>query len=61
MEYVIKITGSGTREDIANALRVVADAIYHETSQGHGKNLSDESIDESNWEDNILFTELKKA
>ncbi len=37
--YTIKITGGGSREDIANALRKIADAIYHETSMGHGKNV----------------------
>jgi len=58
--YTIKITGGGSRKDIANALRQIADAIYHETSMGHGMNLADEMIDESVWGKCCnLLTEIK--
>jgi len=56
--YSIKITGNGTREDIAKALREIADAVFHPTSMGHGKNLSDDSIDGAEWEDATLMTEI---
>ena len=58
--YNIKITGGGSREDIAKALRQIADAIHHPTSMGHGKNMADEMIDGAEWEDCALLTELTK-
>lgn len=57
--YTIKITGGGSRKDISNALRKIADALYHETSIGHGKNISDDMIDGAVWEDCTLLTEIK--
>lgn len=54
--YQIKLTGSGTKEAIAQSLRELADAIYHETSMGHGKNLSDETLE--NWEDATVIAEV---
>lgn len=59
-EYEIKISGGGTRPEIAKALRAIADAIHHETSMGHGKNMADEMIDGAEWEDCTLLTEIKK-
>lgn len=59
--YQIKISGGGTKEDIAKALRLIADALYHETSMGHGMNLADEMIDGAEWEDCTLLTELNKT
>lgn len=58
MEYTIRISGSGTREDIAKALRVVADAIHHPTSKGDGLNIED--IDGAEWEDSTLMTEINE-
>jgi hypothetical protein len=55
-QYTIKIAGSGTREDIAKELRDIADAIFHPTSMGHGKNLC---IDDEEWENPTLLTEIK--
>lgn len=55
--YEIKITGSGTPEEIATSLRTVADAIFHPTSMGHGKNMN---IDDVEWEDKTLMTEINK-
>ncbi|HNU14051.1 MAG TPA: hypothetical protein PKI55_06280 [Chitinophagaceae bacterium] len=55
-EYNIKITGSGTRQDIAKALRLIADAIYHPHSKGDGLNIED--IDGAQWEDSTLMTEI---
>lgn len=59
--YNIKITGGGSRQDIAKALRVIADALHHETSMGHGMNLSDDMIDGAEWEDCTLMTEISKT
>lgn len=55
MNYQIKITGTGTPEEIATALRTIADAIHHPTSMGHGMNMS---IDNVTWEDSVLCTEI---
>lgn len=57
MTYQIKITGSGTREEIAAALRNIADAIYHPNSKGDGLNVT---LEDHEWEDYILMTEIKK-
>jgi len=56
MEYTIKITGSGTKEEIAKELRHIADAIFHPTSMGHGLNLC---IDDVEWESATLMTEIQ--
>lgn len=58
MEYKIKITGGGTRKEIAKALRLIADGIYHPTSRGDGLNIED--IDGAEWEDCTLMTEISK-
>ncbi len=55
-QFEIKISGSGTAEEIATALRNVADAVFHPTSVGEGKNLY---IDDVEWEDKTLMTEIK--
>lgn len=55
MEYKIKITGSGTKKEIAKELRHIADAIFHPTSMGHGLNLC---IDDVEWESATLMTEI---
>lgn len=55
-EYEIKITGSGTAPEIAERLRLIADAIHHPTSNGEGKNVT---LDDETWEDPILLTEIK--
>ena len=52
--YSIKITGQGTREDIAKALREIADLVFNPT----GENLSDDYIDGAEWEDATLMTEI---
>lgn len=59
MEYSIKITGEGTREDIAKALRLIADAVHHPHSKGDGLNVED--LDGAEWEDCTLMTEIKKV
>lgn len=59
MEYKIKITGEGTREEIAKALRVIADAIKHPTSKGDGLNVKIDGSAE--WEDCTLMTEISEA
>ncbi len=60
--YNFEITaGFGTLKEIADSLRELADAIYHETSMGHGKNLSIESIDGSTAGPAGLLTHITKA
>lgn len=50
MEYKIKIAGSGTLENIADALRRLADAIKHPTSKGDGLNLPVEDLNrQTEW------------
>jgi len=50
MEYKIKITGEGTRENIADALRRLADAIKHPTSIGDGLNIPAEDLNrQTEW------------
>lgn len=55
-QYEIKIAGSGTRPEIAERLRRIADAIHHPTSVGDGLNVS---CDDEVWEDATLMTEIK--
>ncbi len=60
--YNFEITaGFGTLKEIADSLRELADAIYHETSMDHGKNLSTESIDGSTVGPAGLLTHITKA
>ena len=49
--YVIKITGGGTLENIINALRVVTDELAEEL-----KNNPVKEIDDIEWEDPTLMT-----
>ena len=56
---MIKITGEGTREDIANALIKIANAINHPTTRAEDYNIED--IDGAEWEDCTLLTEIKKT
>lgn len=56
-KFEIKITDSGTAKEIGEALRLVADRIYHPTSMGHDKNLN---IDNVEWEDATLMTEINE-
>jgi hypothetical protein len=58
MKYQIKITGDGTREEIAKALRVIADAIHHPHSKGDGLNVY--IGDHLECEDYSLMTEITK-
>lgn len=59
MEYKIKITGSGTREQIAKDLRHLADAIHHPTSKGDGLNIDlGEAVE---LQDKTLLAEISKS
>jgi hypothetical protein len=49
MDYYIKITGGGSREDISKALTLISKAILTEAV---------ENIDGSDWNDCTLTTEL---
>lgn len=51
MEYGIKITGSGTPQQLADALRTVADSIESSTPY---------MLDGAEWEDPILMTEINE-
>ena len=52
----IKITGSGTADEIVEALRRVAKNIALNAAE-HGVNMMDGSV----WEDSTLLTEIKTA
>jgi hypothetical protein len=52
----IKITGSGTADEIVEALRRVAKNIALNAAE-HGVNMLDGSV----WEDSTLLTEIKIA
>lgn len=56
MEYSIKITGSGTNEQIAASLRAIADDIE---IGAHVDNIEEKG--EVEWEDAILFTEISES
>lgn len=43
-ELTIEITGTGTRENLANALRRFADCIHHPTSKGDELNMPIEEL-----------------
>lgn len=49
MEFEIKITGSGTKQELEKALQQVVDNIKAST---------DEELDGSQWEDPTLMTEI---
>jgi len=51
-ELEIKITGSGTREELIKALKKVI---------GDIKSLKDDDLMPQSWENNILYTEIKEA
>lgn len=53
-EFTIKITGGGTRQEIARALRAVADGIDETLIDAP----SDEELDGAEWEDPILMTTI---
>ena len=52
-KYSIKITGEGTREEIAKALLLIAAAIDGDKQQDL------EDIDGAEWNDCLLLTEMK--
>lgn len=54
-EYTIKIIGGGTREDIAEALRLIASAM---DGKGDHPSQSDEDINGAQWNDCALQTEV---
>ena len=56
--YEIKITGSGTQEEIVKALRDVANNIMMAGS-GNPKGLTDE-LDDQEWEDATLVTSIEE-
>jgi hypothetical protein len=49
MNYYIKITGEGTKEEIVNALQRLSNDI---------RISSDDELDGAKWEHEILFTEI---
>jgi len=49
MDYYIKITGEGTKEEIVNALQRLSNDI---------RISSDDELDGAKWEHEILFTEI---
>ena len=59
MNYEIKITGSGTQEELVAALRVIADNIMMAGS-GNPQGLTNE-LDDVEWEDATLITKITEA
>lgn len=55
-EYQIRISGSGTREEIAKSLRRIADRLYHPTSKGDDLNVEDI---EGEWEDATVLADIE--
>jgi hypothetical protein len=56
--YDIKIIGGGTREEMAEALRLIATAL---DGKGEYPSQSDENIDGAEWNDCHLQTDTFKA
>lgn len=54
MNFEIKITGSGTAQEIIDALRGVADSIMEQTRSEHETAV----LDGARWEDPTLMTEI---
>lgn len=54
MNYKIKISGSGTAEELAKALRDIADGI-EEAKRGEHETAA---LDGATWEDKTLCTEI---
>lgn len=52
MNYKIKITGSGTADEIINALKGVIESIEEAKTEG------DAILDGAEWEDATLMTEI---
>ena len=49
-EFEIKITGSGTRDEIIKSLKLIIEGLEAETSDG--------VLDGAEWEDSTLCTEI---